>query len=104
MPVEGALLAYAGFAHLARATHRYRDARALSFLSQPAHRLAGAVLLILSFIMSLVRFGAAQGPVAWTGMLCLAAAAMVLLLSRWPRVAFSGALVAVPAAMLAGLS
>jgi hypothetical protein len=104
MPLEAAFLAYAGFAHLARATYRHRDSRALSFLPQPVHRLVGAALLILSFVTSLIRFGPAQGPVAWTGMLCLAAAAMVVLLSRWPQVALSGALVALPAAVLAGLN
>lgn len=94
MPLETACLAYAGLASIAATGRRFRRAR-------PARlRIAGAALLLLSLAAAIARFGPAQGPVAWTGMLGLAGAALVLILSRWPRAAIG---LAVPLAATAPL-
>lgn len=89
MPLESALIAYAGFAVLALGTQRLRNA--LTPLAPPVRpvpaRVIGAALLGLSLAAAMGRFGPRQGPVAWLGLASLAALALVLVLSRWPRTA-----------------
>lgn len=89
MPLESALIAYAGFSVLALGTQRQRHA--LAPLAPPLEpmsaRLIGAALLVLSLAAAIGRFGPRQGPVAWLGLISLAALALVLVLSRWPRTA-----------------
>jgi len=89
MPLESALIAYAGFALLALGTQRLRNTLAPSAppLKPARARLIGGALLALSFVAAVLRFGSRQGPVAWFGLSSLAALALVLVLSRWPRVA-----------------
>lgn len=89
MPLEAALLAYAGFAALALGTHRHRRT-ALPWIGaapRGAARLVGGVLLVFSFASAMLKFGPRVGPVAWAGLASLAALALVLLMSRWPRAA-----------------
>jgi hypothetical protein len=88
--LEAGLLAYAGFASLAIARKRHRPTRPLPVMPAPAQaRLIGVALLALSFAVALFRFGVAQGPVAWTGQLCVAGVAFVLLLSLHHRMAIA---------------
>lgn len=82
MPFETGLLAYAAFANLALVQKKHRPARPLPVMLTPRRaRLLGWALLLASLVVALHRFGAAQGIVAWTGQLCVAGAAFVLLLS-----------------------
>lgn len=88
MPFEPGLIAYAGLAHLAMARHKFRAASPLPIgIPFPAVRAAGIVLLMLSMVAAMLRFGPAQGAAAWTGQMCIAGVALVLLLSWRPRTA-----------------
>ncbi|EXS69966.1 DUF3325 family protein [Sphingobium sp. Ant17] len=85
---EAGLFAYAGFASLAVARKKHRPARPLPFLPAPGRAgPIGWTLLNLSLAIAIVQLGAAQGLVAWTGQLCVAGAAFVLLLSWQHRMA-----------------
>jgi len=82
MPLEPGLIAYAGLAGLAAARAKHWPARHVpAALSPVLVRAAGALLLLLSLVAALCRFGPAQGAVAWTGQLCIAGAALVLVMS-----------------------
>lgn len=89
MPLESALIAYAGFTLLALGTQRLRGALAPHAppLDPARARLLGGGLLALSLTAAVLRFGSRQGPVAWLGLSSLAGLVLVLVLSRWPRVA-----------------
>jgi hypothetical protein len=100
MPLDVIAVAYVGFLCLAIATRRVRPAIPLSRAIAPrVLRIAGSLLLALSFLIGAARLGVATGIVAWIAALAVAAVALVLLLSRSPNVAF---LAAAPIA-LAGL-
>jgi uncharacterized membrane protein len=82
MPLEPGLIAYAGLASLAAARSKHWPARRLpAALSPSMAKVAGVLLLLLSSVIAFQRFGAAQGAVAWTGQLCVAGVALVLLMS-----------------------
>lgn len=101
MPLEPLLAAYAGLASLAQATKRHRIALPEGVLSAPAvARAIGVGLLALSLVLAIARFGAAIGPVAWTGQLCLAGGTLVLLMSWRPRLALALALPALAGALV----
>ncbi len=86
MPLEPALLSYAGLACLALTSHRLRRDPALGALPAPAVLRAVAVALLLVAVWRAVHhFGPYQGPVAFIGMVSIAGLPLVLLLSRWPR-------------------
>jgi hypothetical protein len=88
MPLESGLIAYAAFANLAVGIKKHRPKKPVpAMLAPPKARIAGAVLLALSLIVAVLRFGGAQGFVAWVGELCIAGAALVLLMSWRPRLA-----------------
>lgn len=90
MPLEAGLFAYAGLASLASARKKHRLARSLPGMATPGRaRAIGVGLILLSLCVAILRFGAAQGLVAWTGQLCVAGAALVLLLSWHNRVAIT---------------
>lgn len=90
MPLEPLLAGYAGFVSLALAMKKHRPADLATRLPSPRlARMLGWVLLALSFALALWRLGTAIGPVAWTGQLCLAGAAFVLLQSWKPRAALA---------------
>ncbi|MES2498520.1 MAG: DUF3325 family protein [Pseudomonadota bacterium] len=85
MPLETALLGYAGLALFAavrgRTPHRRVEPPFLT--SRPAMRIVGIVLLSLSLVTAFTRYGPYQGMVAWLGLLSLSGIALVLLLSWW---------------------
>jgi hypothetical protein len=88
MRVEPALLSYAALACLALSTHRLRrDAAFEGLPAVAALRASAVVLLILAAWRAVHDFGPYQGPVAFIGMVSIAGLPLVLLLSRWPRVA-----------------
>ncbi|MDF0542152.1 DUF3325 domain-containing protein [Sphingobium sp. H39-3-25] len=90
MPLESGLIAYAAFANLAVAIKKHRPKKPVpAMLAPPRARLVGAVLLAISLIVAVLRFGGAQGFVAWVGELCIAGAMLVLLMSWRPRLALS---------------
>lgn len=90
MPAAAFALAYAGFLALCLSMDRHhRDI----FTRQPApaRRLAlkgiGWLLLALSGWLSVLRWGWAEGPVGWLGLLTSAALLLVFLLPYAPRAA-----------------
>lgn len=89
MPLEVTCLAYAGLAHVARSSTRYRrkGARIWS-VDGWAGRFAGIALLLVSFAIAIGRLGPRLGPLTWLGLSMLSGVALVLLLSRSPRIAF----------------
>ncbi|SNS12848.1 Protein of unknown function [Sphingomonas laterariae] len=88
MPLEAGLFAYAAMANLALANPRHRKAPLppVTFDTRGA-RAMGIALLAISILFAFTRFGAYQGAVAWIGMTSIAGVALVLLMSRWPRLA-----------------
>jgi len=99
MWLEPALLFYVGLACLALSTRRVR--RGLLLPALPKIRTAQALALIflaLAAWRSIHHYGPYQGPVAAIGMLCAAGIPLLLLLSRWPRLAL---LATIPALALA---
>lgn len=103
--LEPGLIAYAGLASLAAARAKHWPARHLPAVLSPFQaRVAGVLLLLLSLFAALHRFGPAQGTVAWTGQLCIAGVALVLLMS-WRffaalKLAFAALLAAAVLALL----
>ena len=90
MPFEPLLAGYAGFVSLALAMKKHRPADLATRLPPPPlARALGWALLALSLGLAFWRLGTAVGPVAWTGQLCLAGAAFVLLQSWKPRAALA---------------
>lgn len=88
MRLEPALLSYAALASLALSTHRLRRDVAVERLPTVATlRTFAVVLLVLAAWRAVHDFGPYQGPVAFIGMVSIAGLPLVLLLSRWPRVA-----------------
>ncbi len=92
MQFEPVFLSYAGLACLALSTHRLRrDAGFRRLPAVAALRAFAAALLLLACWCAAHSFGVHQGPVAFIGMLSVAGLPLVLLLSRWPKVAlFTG--------------
>lgn len=107
MPLEPALLSYAGLACLALATHRLRREAGLAALpAVRTLRFVAAAILTAAAWRAVADFGPYQGPVAFIGMLCVAGLPLVLLLSRWPRASLAtgiGAAIVALATMAAGL-
>ena len=103
MPLEPGLIGYAALASLALAIKKHRPAPPLPAMPSPqVARIMGWMLVILSAITAMLRFGPAMGVVAWIGQLCIAGAVFVLCLAWQPRMALAAA---IPALVLAaGLS
>jgi len=84
MSLEVALFGYAGFANLARGRGR-------EFRTAPAERsrarIIGWLLILASFLAALLRFGPYQAVPAWLAWLSVSGVILVLILSRWPRLA-----------------
>lgn len=96
MSLETGLIGYAALASLALAVKKYRPAQPLPAMpSLEVARPLGWALLILAAVVAIARFGAGLGVVAWIGQLCIGGAALVLLLSWRPRLAYG---LAVPSA------
>lgn len=105
MPLDAVAAAYVGFLCLAVATRRLRHALPLPQSIPPYMlRIAGGLLLALSFLMGTARLGVAIGIVAWIAALAVAAVALVLLLSRSTRVAILAAAPIALAGLVAGLT
>lgn len=101
MLLELGLIAYAGLASLAAARARHWPARHLPGPLSPAIvRAIGVLLLAVSVVVAFRQFGPAHGLVAWTGELCVAGVALVLVMS-WR---FYAALKLGVAALLAALA
>lgn len=99
MSLEPGLIAYAALANLAMARKKHRPAPPLPQTALPSVvRGIGILLLLVSAMAAMLRFGAAQGIVAWTGQLCVAGTALVLLMSWRPRAAL---MLGVPALLAA---
>jgi hypothetical protein len=85
----GAATTYVGFAWLAMSQDRHWRSVGGIDRVPPRRRLwlrrAAAVPLCLSLAISLFRDGSGFGMLMWLGELCLAAYAVVVTLSRWPR-------------------
>lgn len=100
MPLEPLLLSYAGLASLAAATQRMRNGLRWKLPNAMLMKIVGALLLLAALWRAVVRFGPYQGPVAWTGLLCLSGTAMVLLSSRWKTPALIAGVLAVAIAAI----
>lgn len=88
MPLESGLIAYAALANLALSRPKHRPMPPLGLMASPAvARKVGVLLLLLSVLAAMLRFGVAQGIVGWIGQLCVAGAVLVLLMSWRSRVA-----------------
>lgn len=88
MSLEAGLIAYAALANIALARKKHRLVPPVQGMLPPSvARSAGIFLLLLSIAVAIVRFGGAQGVVAWTGQLCVAGGIFVLLLSWRARTA-----------------
>lgn len=88
MPIEPGLIGYAAFASLALAMKKHRPAHPIPLMpSLHSARPLGWMLIACAGVVAILRFGGAQGVVAWIGQMCVAGAAMVLLLSWRPRIA-----------------
>ena len=101
MSLDPALAGYAGLVCLALAMKKHRQQPASPILPSP--RVAGSLgwgLLALSLVLAVRSFGAVQGSVEWIGQLCLAAAALVLLMSWRRSLAFALALPALGLALV----
>lgn len=98
MPLEAGLIAYVGLAGIAVGRKGNRGSSTLPPpLTPPMARTAGALLLLVSVLAAMLRFGPALGVVAWTGELCVAGATLVLLMSwrlRWALLLCGPALLA----------
>ncbi|SEJ00125.1 Protein of unknown function [Sphingobium sp. AP50] len=98
MSLETGLIGYAALASLALAVKKYRPSPPLPMLPSPSvARWSGWMLLGLAAIVAVLRFGAGLGVVAWIGQLCISGAALVLLMSWRPRLAYG---LAVPVAAI----
>lgn len=105
MPIETGLVSYAALTVLALAMKKHRAQVAAQLLPSPrAARIAGWAMLALSAAAAVAHFGPAVGVAAWVGQLCLAGAALALLLSWRPRLAPAFATLALAGAALASLS
>lgn len=100
MPLESALISYAGLACWALSTNRLRRDLPFTRLAKAPMRAAGAILIAGAAWLAVARFGPYQGPVAWIGMLSLSGLLLLLLLSQWPRLAIRAAFAALPLATL----
>lgn len=96
MPLDAALFAYAGLAGLALGTHQHRRVAlpVIGTVEPRTAKLAGGALMALSILAAMLGYGAAQGIVAWVGLLSIAGVCLVLLLSRWPQGALQSGLLA----------
>ncbi len=84
MSLEVALFGYAGFANLVRGSRRY------SGTARPDRtraRIIGWLLILCSFLAAMHRFGPTQAAPAWLAFLSVSGVILVLVLSRWPRIA-----------------
>lgn len=89
MPLEPGLISYAALASMALAVKKHRPAPPLPVMpAMETARWIGWMLLALALVAAVLRFGAAQGIVAWIGQMCVAGALLVLMLSWRPRLAF----------------
>lgn len=105
MPFDAVAAAYVGFLCLAVATRRIRHALPLPQAIPPYMlRIAGGLLLALSFLAGTAPLGVAIGIVAWIAALAIAAVALVLLLSRSTMVAILAAAPIALAGLAAGLT
>ncbi|WP_176594065.1 DUF3325 domain-containing protein [Sphingobium sp. EM0848] len=99
MPLEAGLVSYAALASMALASKKHRSTPPLPIMPSPGMaRWAGWVMLILALVVAMLRFGMAQGMVAWIGQMCVAGTGLVLLLSWRPRLALA---LAAPACCMA---
>lgn len=90
MIVGGLLWAYAGMVGLCQGLERHYKqvwGRACPSLLRRALRGGGWAALAISLLLCAEAWGWAMGPVAWFGMISLAAVVLVLLLPYWPRLA-----------------
>ncbi|MFT3967727.1 MAG: DUF3325 family protein [Sphingobium sp.] len=92
MPLDPFLLSYAGLASFAASTPRIRSNLRWKLPDALLMKIVGALILLAAFWRAVAHFGPYQGPVAWTGLLCLSGAAMVLIASRWKETALALAL------------
>lgn len=108
MQLEPVFLSYAGLACLALSTPRLRrDAGFKKLPTVAALRAFAAGLLLFAAWCAAHEFGPHQGPVAFIGMVSVAGLPLVLLLSRWPKVALLsgiGASVMAFGALLPGIT
>ncbi len=82
MLLEPGLIAYAGLASIAAARRKHWPTWTLPAAISPfGTKAIGVLLLGLSMVVALQKFGPAQGAVTWTGQLCVAGAVLVLLMS-----------------------
>lgn len=101
MSLESGLIGYAALASLALVVKKYRPFPPLPILPSPsAARWFGWLLLGLAAILATIRFGVEQGIVAWVGQTCISGAALVLLMSWRPHLAYALAVPALAAGML----
>lgn len=101
MPLEPLLLSYAGLASFAASTPRFRNDLRWSLPDVALMKIVGGLFLLAALWRAVVHFGPYQGPVAWTGLLCLAGAVLVLLASRRKDAAL---LLALPLAAAAAIT
>ncbi|UBM26847.1 DUF3325 domain-containing protein [Pseudomonas sp. p1(2021b)] len=90
MMVGGLLWAYAGMVGLCQGLERHYKqvwGRACPSLLRRSLRGGGWAALAISLLLCAEAWGWAMGPVAWFGMISLAAVVLVLLLPYWPRLA-----------------
>ncbi len=91
--VIGALLcAYAGMAGLCQGLERHYKqvwGRACPPMLRLLLRWGGWAGLLASLLLCAQAWGWAMGPVAWFGVISLAAVLLVMLLPYWPRLAVS---------------
>jgi len=86
MSIETGLISYAALAFLALTQTKHRI-RAACPLSPRMAALMGGTLLALAAAVAIRRLGLPFGLTAWVGQLCVAGAALVLLMSWRPNYA-----------------
>lgn len=86
MPLEPGLLAYSALASFALAHKKHRPHPPFQLKgSTSTEKGKGIILLLISAMAAMLRFGPAMGAVAWVGQICLAGAILVLFLSYNPH-------------------
>lgn len=104
MPLEAGLIGYGAMASLALAAKKHRPTPPLPYMPSPSTaRIVGWLLVALSAMAAMLRYGPALGIVAWVGQICVAGALFVLLMSWHARHAFllgMAGLVAAPFIMM----
>jgi hypothetical protein len=100
MPLESALIGYAAWASLAIAYKRGLPQTPPRITPPPrTAMISGYVLLALSAITAIVRFGPPIGVVAWLAELSAAGALIIVILSWRPKLALALAVPALAAAI-----